>query len=389
MTIYCNGSLPFFGYSMIWRPFPVGSPVWLHYLVIDLFLYLTPVYLVVGTLGNLLSITVFLRPAMSTLASRSRFILISIMDVIILYGCMFVVFLDFGNFHRFCDLQFVYINIWIQSSLMMMDVWILALVTLERTLAIFRPLSTWTGNDNRKKCCSWINGSLIALPFVCFFLCLPQLFRPILQMTILFQFSDIITIINTILSTIFPFILMLCLDIAILIKLYGSPFSGLKKEKGKNGWMSRKKRRAIKKKTNSPLVSFNDVDTGGEATQDKITKTKRTSIKKTGNSYVTSGRMSARSRALQSVKMILVVDIVAILLSMPMILLLIFRTNNIALVYAARFAIYTRHALNFIFYFISSQFRRETIAVLCRHFRRPVSSGASTKLSTITSTVNM
>ena len=388
MTISCNGSLPFFGFSMKWRPFPQSPPLWLHDLVEDLFLYLTPVYLVVGTLGNILSVIVFLRPAMKSLACRSRFILISIMDIIILYGCMFVTFLDFGNFLGFCDLEFVFMNVWIQSSLIMTDSWILVLVTLERTLAIFRPLSTWTSNENRKRCCSWINSTFIALPFICSFLCLPYLFRPIIEATILFRFYGIVSLINTFLSTAVPFVLILCLDMAILIKLYGSPLSGFKKENKNNKYITRKRRLALKKKVRSRPDSNNGADTDEE----EVTKSKSAKKKKgkAGNSHVTASRKSARFRALQSIKIMLAVDTIAVLLNIPMILLVFLRTTNMSLVYAARFSVYTRHAINFFFYFISSQFRCETMTVLSRHFRRPVQSGVSTtSLSTVTSRVNM
>lgn len=137
MSPNCTNSDIFFGYKFRILPSPPPPLPWLHYLMMTLYLNLTPLYLPVATIGNALSIAVFRRPTMSSISNG--FILIALTDVLVLYICMLELFFHLKGYMNHCKLLFIFMNIWIRKSFLMFDHWLLVLVSIEQTMAVFRP----------------------------------------------------------------------------------------------------------------------------------------------------------------------------------------------------------------------------------------------------------
>ena len=126
-------------------------------------IYIFPVILVIGTIGNVLSIVVFLRKSLRATSMSIYLICLAIMDNVVLFLHTFDVLLVELNvliIHKYnaaCKtlafLQYVTVHI---------EVWIIVIVTLERTAAILFPMKCkiWF---TKLRSCMYLLGNVIIL----------------------------------------------------------------------------------------------------------------------------------------------------------------------------------------------------------------------------------
>lgn len=348
--------------------------------------YIIPIYLAVGTVGNVTAIIVFYRPGMSAITNGGFFVLVAIMDLGILYACLLTDYLIYMQYIHPFTLQGILISDWIKSSMGMLDPWLLVTITAERAFAVFRPLNTWTNKKDIKNCygcpCSWrfdtFSGAIFIVLFtVCFLFNLPILFQINLRKGVYVSFFNVWLSLQSLFILVVPYMIMLSLDTGILYKLHGSPFDKLNAAKTKE---SRKWWKSVHN------VKVDDSTDPGAQKDGEIG---RQSGKTSANCCVSVGRKSTRSRALQSIRLILIMDALSIALNLPMTLVSFFWISDFVAFSICRFVLFARHAFGFLFYLTSGQFRQELALMFCQRVNlgRKANAVCNSRLETITSSI--
>lgn len=344
MSPNCTNSDIFFGYKIRILPSPPPPLPWLHYLMMTLYLNLTPLYLPVATIGNALSIAVFRRPAMSSISNG--FILIALTDVLVLYICMLELFFHLKGYMNHCKLLFIFMNIWIRKSFLMFDHWLLVLVSIEQTIAVFRPKKERSKLkiSGGKICCLYMS-----LLIFTFFINLPYFFMILLYDPILIKFYNFMNNFDKILTGPVPLMIMFLLDIVIQVKIC------LKKRRKVR---MRKRREGFNQKLGIGLP-VSDSETRKENREIEKSET----IKREDAVY--DHESVNHFRVFEGTILILALNIAAILFDTPYSVATFLKTSNSDIVNATILLIFTRHVLNFSFYFFCFRFRQEFSRLLC------------------------
>ena len=363
---------------------------WQHRIIPIMAAYIIPIYLSVGTVGNITAIIVFHRPGMSAITNGGFFVIVALMDLGILYACLLTDYLIIMQYIHPFSLQGILISDWIKSSMGMLDPWLLVTITAERAVAVFRPLNTWTNKKDVKHChgcpCGWrfwnFSGVIFIVLFtMCFLFNLPIVFQINLRKGIYISFFKAWLSLQSLLILVVPYMIMLGLDTGILYKLHGSPFAKLNTAKTK---ASRKWWKSVRN------VKFGgSIDSEIHRGDDETSRSSDTSRSDHSQSRISAGRKSIRSRALQSIRLILVMDALSIALNLPMTIVSFLWITDFVAFSICRFVLFARHAFGFLFYLTSGQFREELTVMFCKraNFDRRTNAVSNSPLETIASSV--
>ena len=336
----CSDSDIFLGYKFRISPFPPPSLPWLHDFVISLILNLTPVYLPLATIGNVLSIAVFRRSNMTFISNG--FILIAFTDLLVLYIYMLPLYLNFGRYIDSCRVLIFFMNIWIQKCFLTFGHWLLVLVSIEQSVVIFR-------SKNRKISGCRICCLYISLMIFTSFINLPYFFMGLLHDPVLVRFYNFMNTFDSILTGAVPFVIMFGVDITILTKMCAR----------KRSKQKRRKRKKRDRENEEGKLSTNDIKTN-EENNGELDERKRKNVKD-AHGHETADH----SRTFEGAIVIMALNVAAIFFDIPNSAANFLRANNNDIINATLLLIFTRHTFNFLFYFSSFYFRQEFLKLLC------------------------
>lgn len=108
-------------------------------IIIYLFVFIPPVIIIAGTIGNVLSVIVFLRTKLKKLSSSYYLTFLAIFDTGFLW-CYFLEWLNIYDIDLYKQNGFCQLYSWVYNTCSVISVWLIVAFTVERFMAVIYPL---------------------------------------------------------------------------------------------------------------------------------------------------------------------------------------------------------------------------------------------------------